>query len=1024
MFVARDKEKQQRGMKDMARRKMRKEQQTQKLLATVVMGMNLVNTVAPMAALAVAEQQTQLPQPAASEAQPLDYAILPQALDYLDWAIFATAEATEYDGNASVGSMGSGDTQTITSGQNGTVGTMIEEVGRPLLGGIQTISSGGAGTVSTMLGGTQMILSGGVGTVSTMLGGTQIMIAEDNKDNKGTVSTMLGGVQRIDHDTKGTVITMSGGTQNVRMGGIGTVSTMNSGTQNIEEDGIGTVSTMLDGSQCISVGGIGIIIAMSGGTQNISSGGTGTVSMLSGGTQNISSGCVGSVNTINDGLQYIISGGTGTVSELSGGRQVIVSGASGTISTMNDGRQGVAVNGSGMIYIMNGGCQDINATGSVFTMNGGTQRIAGGKGAVNMMNGGTQIISYGGIGSVVTMNGGEQIINNYGSSAVVVNMSGGVQRVGRGVAGLVSTMKGGTQYISSGGTGTVSELSGGTQYIVSGGTSLDTVLNSGGTVYQNSGGIISGITYSGGVQIIDNIITGYDDMTLGSGGTNVTMGVISGAQMSSTMINSGGMQQVLAGGTALATEVNSGSMYLASGGVVDGLTMSGGALLLESLDGADFSVGGTLTANSAIINMTAGGVTKASVPAYETLTIEDLKGSGNTFIMDTDLAGEANSDKVTITSAEAGTHYVQIRDLSKLNNIEVTGAHQQLLITDDSGQLIFEGKELNYGGLWDVDPTLTQGDKLGLSGNDWYLTKLAKTVNNDTQVLLDAAENSYALWRNTNDSLRSRLGALGNGSERADGIWARTQAGRFSGDGYEGRYNLYQLGFDQKADAKSTYGLAVDYGDGSGSYDPGSGKDKLTAFSLYGVWQGAKGTYTNVTARAGIFDTDLKSYGDFPDKASYKEHAYSISVEYGQRFDLQQGLFFEPQAQFTLGRLGGISYTTDRGANGHIEGMNSAIGRIGFVMGQKIKNGSDIYLKADLMHEFAGERDLQLTSDAGGTNDILNKHNDYGDTWFELGLGANIRLSKASSFYGEVERGFGGEINKKWSVNAGLRFAF
>ena len=392
--------------------------------------------------------------------------------------------------------------------------------------------------------------------------------------------------------------------------------------------------------------------------------------------------------------------------------------------------------------------------------------------------------------------------------------------------------------------------------------------------------------------------------------------------------------------------------------------------------------------------------------------------------MDTDLSGETNSDKITITDADAGTHYVQIKDLSKLNGSEVTGAHQQLLITDVSGNLTFEGKEFNAGGLWDVDPTLVKGDSLGLSANDWYLTKLEKTVNYDTRVLLDAADNSYALWRNTNDSLRSRLGVLASGSEQSDGIWARTQAGRFSGDNYEGRYNLYQLGFDQAANAKSVYGAAVDYGDGTGSYDNGSGKDKLKSFSLYGVWTGDNGAYTNVTARYGMVSTDLESYGDYPDKAEYKQHAYSVSVEYGKRITLDKNWFIEPNAQFTLGRLGSIDYTTDRGANGYIEGMNSAIGRIGFVMGQKITGGSDIYLKADLLHEFAGERDLQLTSDAGGTNDSLRKHNDYGDTWFELGLGANIKVSKTASIYGEVERGFGGDINKKWSVNGGVRFTF
>jgi outer membrane autotransporter protein len=49
---------------------------------------------------------------------------------------------------------------------------------------------------------------------------------------------------------------------------------------------------------------------------------------------------------------------------------------------------------------------------------------------------------------------------------------------------------------------------------------------------------------------------------------------------------------------------------------------------------------------------------------------------------------------------------------------------------------------------------------------------------------------------------------------------------------------------------------------------------------------------------------------------------------------------------------------------------------------------------------------------------------DYSDTWFEVGIGTNIKLSKASYFYGDIERSFGGEIEKKWQINAGVRFEF
>ena len=825
----------------------------EKILATVVMGMNLVNTVAPLAALAGAEQKlVAAPQPARSEAEPLDYAVLPQLADMVDRAIFARAEATEYDGNASVASMVSGDGQNITAGQSGTVSTMN--------GGTQNISIGGSGTVSTMNGAQQNIASGGVGTVSVMNSGLQYIFS----GGKGTVSTMKIGLQ------------------NIFSGGSGTVSTIDNwfGSQNIFSGGKGTVGTINNGFQSISNGGVGTVSTINGGNQTISSGGSGTVSTMNGGAQQIGSGGVGSALGILGGQQQIASGGTGYVEHVTA----------------------------------------------------------------------KQIISGGGTGIVGTVTAGDS------------------WNLTAGQTGIANSMNGGAQTVSAGGVGTVRALNSGTQAVLTGGTAANTTIN-------------------------------------------------------------GGTQNIASGGTALATEVSGGMMQLASGGIVSGLTMTGGSLELSAVSGGSFAINGTLSATNASIDMTdhSFGRNRAFIPpAYETLTIDKLSGSGNTFIMDTDLGSDndSNSDKLIIKDADVGIHYVQIRDLSKLNGIQVTGEHKQLLITDNSGKLTFEGKGFNAGGLWDIDPTLAKGDTLGQSANNWYLTKVAKTANNDTRVLLEAANNSYALWRNTNDSLHSRLGALGNGSEHADGIWARTQAGRFSGDNYEGRYNLYQFGYDKADNAKSIYGLAVDYGDGTGSYSPGSGKDKLKSFSLYSVWTADNGSYTNVTARYGIVSTDLESYGDYPDKAEYKQHACSVSVEYGKRFDLERGLFIEPNAQFTLGRLGSIDYTTDRGANGRIEGMNSALGRIGFVMGQKIENGSDIYLKADLLHEFAGERDLVLTSDAGGTNDILTKHNDYGDTWFELGLGGNVRISKTGNFYGEVTRGFSGDINKKWSVNAGLRFTF
>ncbi|WP_370860149.1 autotransporter outer membrane beta-barrel domain-containing protein [Phascolarctobacterium faecium] len=286
-------------------------------------------------------------------------------------------------------------------------------------------------------------------------------------------------------------------------------------------------------------------------------------------------------------------------------------------------------------------------------------------------------------------------------------------------------------------------------------------------------------------------------------------------------------------------------------------------------------------------------------------------------------------------------------------------------------------------------------------------------------------DNSYALWRNTNDSLRKRLGDLRfrDNTVDGDGIWARYSGGKFAGSGFDSGYNMYQLGYDKADNAKSTYGFAIDSGNANARYGTGSGKDKLFAGSIYGTWHGDNSSYTDVVTRFGQFDTDIRSYGDYPDKAKAKSHAYSLSVEYGKTIELNkaQGTFIEPQAQLIVGRLGSSSYTTDRGNNVYMGGVNSCIGRLGVVAGKKDASGNDVYLKVNMLHEFGGNRDVMMLA---GNGETLSESQDYGDTWFELGLGGNIKLGNSSHLYGDIERSFGADIQKKWQVNAGVRFEF
>ena len=432
-----------------------------------------------------------------------------------------------------------------------------------------------------------------------------------------------------------------------------------------------------------------------------------------------------------------------------------------------------------------------------------------------------------------------------------------------------------------------------------------------------------------------------------------------------------------------------------------------------------------LNLENAAVDLTTDGVGATK------FVIADYSGTGGNFIMDTDLAAET-SDKVNITNAAAGTTYVQVKDASLVNGHTVTGAKNLLLITDASQNVNFVGKNLNAGGLWDVTPTLENGENVTLTNgsqgtkDQWYLTKMAKQVNNDTKVLLESGDGNYALWRNTGDTLRKRLGDLHNYRDtkvESDGIWSRYIGGKFGSGNFDGSFNMYQLGYDKAANAKSIYGFAVETGSGHTSYSYGSGKDKLFAGSIYGTWQGDNSSYTDIVARFGQFDTDIRSYGDYPDKAKAKSHAYSLSVEYGKTIELNkaQGTFIEPQAQLIIGRLGSSSYTTDRGNNVYMGGVNSCIGRLGVVAGKKDASGNDVYLKVNMLHEFGGNRDVMMLA---GNGETLSESQDYGDTWFELGLGGNIKLGNSSHLYGDIERSFGADIQKKWQVNVGVRFEF
>lgn len=541
-----------------------------------------------------------------------------------------------------------------------------------------------------------------------------------------------------------------------------------------------------------------------------------------------------------------------------------------------------------------------------------------------------------------------------------------------------------------------------------------------------------GMTLSGSQNAIYS--TGEDSSVIATGeGRKVILGNLESAK-----------------GGAIKLNLNTNDSLLRGKSTVDDFKSNGGATHgLIAVATAAEQTGSSRTelalANGALWDMTSssqvtkldhrngGIVNMAYNKEYQTLKIGNFSGQDGTFRMKTDLDSQTDGDKVYMTSAEAGSKgLVQVHDESFLKGKEVTGTKHLLLITDDSKNATFSGLTLDDGGLWDVTPTIQNGqyvhDVMGVAdANDkqWYLTKLEKKVNKDTIPLMKAADNSYALYRLDIDSLRKRMGDLRFRNMKDDsGIWARDFHGAYEGQGTDSRYNGFQLGYDYAANEKSLYGFFAERTISNPKYSYGSSKDHGLSGGLYGTWFGDSGVYTDVVAKWGRNDTELHTRGGWPDSANYRTRSESLSVEWGKTFTRDDGLFLEPEAQMVFGRLGSKDYTTSRGRTVHMGSYDSAIGRLGLLLGKRVTEGDhpyDYYLKFSLLHEFGGERNFHLAAPDGETMDYSE---DYRDTWQEAGLGGTWHINGNTSIYADAERSFGGSWHKKWQWNLGINWQF
>ena len=412
---------------------------------------------------------------------------------------------------------------------------------------------------------------------------------------------------------------------------------------------------------------------------------------------------------------------------------------------------------------------------------------------------------------------------------------------------------------------------------------------------------------------------------------------------------------------------------------------------------------------------------------FKGLFIGTLKGDKSTFNMDIDAGTNTNnSDRLYIAGTHTGNHYITLNNVNADGNTDGAAGTVLVSVKDEQGNFFANDKE---GSLYWNKYTLDMQDSAtdGYT-KDWYLKKVEFIPSKPTTSVdaVDATQRlAFANWVE-DDKLMQRMGDLRHETNNEEGVWMRVKSGKYSGDGFSNRHTMYQLGYDdvvkENEKLKRYQGVAFSYDDGKNSFNRGSGKLKAKSIGFYNTDLRNKGHYLDVVFKIYDADSDFTVFDSEGKKitGAFDNTGISLSAEYGRKKYLDEHWSIEPQAQLTLGYLGGARYTTSNGIHVSQSDPNSVLGRIGCNFMYDMDENNTVYLKANWLHQFAGNYGVTLTNG----NDSLRIDNHDHDTWFEYGLGFACMTGKNNHLYADVERSTGGSLRKNWQWNAGMLWTF
>ena len=483
------------------------------------------------------------------------------------------------------------------------------------------------------------------------------------------------------------------------------------------------------------------------------------------------------------------------------------------------------------------------------------------------------------------------------------------------------------------------------------------------------------------------------------------------------------------------------------GGCEDPVVDEGSHINITLRNGAFWDVTGdsTLTTldNDSFVNMTDGTRSGTSI------TAKNLSGTG-TIAMDLDWTSNGgakekteHSDYIVATESATGTQTI-VSDPATMH-LDAMGIDDRLYFaTLTNSDAVFTSpitqQNVTKGSLYDytigitsettttTDAADTMADRAAAdTTTDWFFGTIGYTESPAVETGRINSNIMYDLVTDV-DTLNKRMGDVRNMNTDPDGWWARTTYTHQDRDSYSGHSNRFELGKDfviSRDDGSVVHqGAVFTYLRSSDSFDNGNGKYKRYSGALYHTWLGNSGRYVDVVGRMGKVMGNSHTFliNGTQSDSSFGTWYQQASVETGKTYDLDDGWYFEPQAQLQYTHMNSKSYTSSDGINHDLDSVNSFIGRLGFRLGQRINDKTSWYVKGDILHEFSGDGGIMLTS-ANGLERI-DYNRDGKDTWYDLGAGLTAELSPASSLWFEFERKFSGSYSNNWEFNGGISWKF